>query len=145
MNSWCHLHECNREQIGDNPDLLKVGTRLKIPQWDLSRGDAFIRARGGDVGYYTGRLRYAYPWVVYSVTMSNNDGSIYREETAEALPSTAFSRSKQYEVRDGATGTILASGSIDDAQELMTLVPDVERKQLLIDSVEYDLWTGEAR
>ena len=34
MPSWKYLYELNRDVIGDNPDLLKEGTELQIPQWD---------------------------------------------------------------------------------------------------------------
>ncbi len=37
--SWKFLYKENEEAVGENPDLLKPGTELKIPQWDATGGD----------------------------------------------------------------------------------------------------------
>ena len=39
LASWKYLYSLNEDTVGDNPDLLKPGTELSIPQWDTTSGD----------------------------------------------------------------------------------------------------------
>jgi len=45
LPSWKYLYELNKEAIGDNPDLLKPGTELKIPLWDSTTGDEKLKEK----------------------------------------------------------------------------------------------------
>ncbi len=51
--SWKYLYKINKDKIGDNPDLLKEGIVLKIPQWDSTCGDEKIKAKGAEPLKYT--------------------------------------------------------------------------------------------
>lgn len=69
--SWRYLYEINKDAVGDNPDLLPVDTELQIPQWDDTRGDELIEAKGADVREYVHGLRYKYVWVPFSTSCLN--------------------------------------------------------------------------
>ncbi|MDG5813514.1 PAAR domain-containing protein [Chitinispirillales bacterium ANBcel5] len=77
--SWKYLYEINKEVIGDNPDLLSVGTELQIPQWDDTQGDEKIKAKGAKLHHYVNGLRYQYVWVPFSVSLCNGSSVIYEE------------------------------------------------------------------
>jgi len=69
LSSWKYLYELNKEVIGDNPDLIKEGTKLDIPQWDFTCGDEKIKEKGVDPRSYVNGSMYKYPWVAYSRTL----------------------------------------------------------------------------
>jgi len=56
--TWKYLYQINRDAIGENPDLLKPGTELKIPQWDSTGGDTRIEEKGAKPSEYTGGTNY---------------------------------------------------------------------------------------
>jgi uncharacterized Zn-binding protein involved in type VI secretion len=127
LASWKYLYEKNKDAVGDNPDLLMAGTELVIPTWDCTSGEAKIRQRGANPFSYTGGLRYAYPWVAYSVTLVKRSG-----EAREA-----FEEDTPFVVADDQTGVELARGTMKNADEIELLVPDARRKSLAVAGVEY--------
>ncbi len=73
--TWKYLYTLNKEKIGDNPALLKSGTKLTIPVWDSTGGDEKIEEKGGKAFKYTGGMRYRYPWMPFSITVFLGDDS----------------------------------------------------------------------
>lgn len=144
LRGWKYLYEINKQAIGENPDLVKPGTELKIPQWDSTSGDEKLKAKKVRVNDWVGGTSYRYPWVKYSVTMSTRSGDIYKEKRSSGEEQTAFVKKKKYEVHDGDTGLLLATGEIGASEELDLLVPDVKNFQCIIDGIEYEPWNGEA-
>jgi LysM repeat protein len=124
LPSWKYLYQLNKDKIGDNPDLLKEGTFLKIPQWDSTSGDEKIKAKGGDPFRYTGGMRYKYPWVPLSVTLTEEDRSLVQ-----------IKNGSKYTIRDRKTGTVLAEGTINSADEIEVLVPDADQVLVEVDGV----------
>jgi len=74
LPSWKYLYELNKDVIGDNPDLLKEGTKLQIPQWDSTSGDEKIKEKNAEPFEYCNGLRYAYPWVPFSFSIADEKG-----------------------------------------------------------------------
>ncbi len=114
MPSWKYLYQLNKDKISDNPDLLAEGTVLKIPQWDSTSGDEKIKAKGADPFKYTGGLRYAYPWVPFSLSIINKDHQVIPE----------FTEARELVLRNRKTGTIIAKTEIKKADDAEMLVPD---------------------
>ncbi|MDG5814854.1 LysM domain-containing protein [Chitinispirillales bacterium ANBcel5] len=94
LASWKYLYEINKDIIGDNPDLLKPGTKLKIPQWNDTQGDEKIEAKGGKVREYVNGLRYAYVWVPFSMSLMDRKGRPLQENT-DAYKFTVLETSQQ--------------------------------------------------
>jgi len=145
MPSWKYLYELNKDVIGDNPDLLEAGTVLKIPVIEESLGYRLLREKGVNPDDYLHGMRYAYPWVPVSITLVNQDGTVYREKDANGNERRDFEKKKRYEIKDGDTGKVLVSGEIGESEQLNVLVPDVRNKVLVVDGEEYYPWTGERR
>jgi hypothetical protein len=145
LPSWKYLYEYNKEKIGDNPDLFEPGTEIEIPQWDSTSGDEKFKERGGDPTLFTGGRPFIYPWELVSGTLADFDGSIYTETDDSGREQTRFKEKKKYEIKDGDTGAVLASGELGQADELTVLVPDVANKVLIVDGEEYRIWNGEER
>jgi hypothetical protein len=148
MPSWKYLYELNKETIGDNPDLLKPGTELTIPQWDSTCGDEKLKAKGvEDPEKWSGWAGWRYPWVKYSGTMSTDKGAIYKEKSNSGEDRSDFASKKRYEFRNGDNEFLLASGEIGDAEELELLIPDAKHLHVFIDGIKYERcerWNGEA-
>lgn len=139
LPSWKYLYEYNKDEIGENPDLLEPGTELEIPQWDSTTCDERIQKRGGNPSLYVGGRPFIYPWELVSGTLADFDGSVYTETNQ----SSSFEKKKPYEIKDGDTGAVLASGEIGSSEELNVLVPDVAQNLLVVDGEEYRIWNGE--
>jgi hypothetical protein len=145
LPSWKYLYQLNRDTIGDNPDLLNEGTVLNIPVIEESKGFQLFRDKGVNPGNYLGGLRYNYPWVTVSFTLSNPDGTLYKEYDKDGKEQPEFSKKKRYEIKDADSGKVLVTGEISKAEEIQILVPDVKRKILLVDGTEYRLWNGDTK
>jgi LysM repeat protein len=137
LPSWKYLYQINKSVIGDNPDLLKAGTALKIPKWDTTKGDELIREKGADPFAYVGGLQYRYPWVPLSVTLTDIQGNMLKERDQNGKEVKNFEKEKEYEVIDAESGKILVKGKIKSADELELLVPDVKMRVIKIDSVVF--------
>ncbi len=138
LTSWKYLHGLNEEAVGDNPDLLAPGTVLQVPSWDHTAGEEKIAQRGGRVFRYVGGVRYAYPWVPYSVTLTDRRGAVLKERNTQGEWSEEFAAEKEYVVYDAERGTELVRGTIGRADALEALVPDAARKAVCIDGVTYE-------
>ena len=114
MPSWKYLYQINKDKIGDNPDLLKEGTVLEIPQWDSTSGDEKIKAKDADPFKYTGGLRYAYPWVPVSITLVDN----------QKKPLVAFEDEREYKIMQRKTNVVFKEGTLKSSDEIELLVPD---------------------
>jgi uncharacterized Zn-binding protein involved in type VI secretion/nucleoid-associated protein YgaU len=134
LSTWKHLYEINKSKIGDNPDLLKSGTKLDIPQWNSTSWNKKIEDKGADPTYYTNGTTYRYPWVPFSFTMGKENGDASNE---------TFEKKKQYEVQERATGKTIATGSIASADELETLVPDGLDIRVIIDGIAWN-WKNDS-
>ena len=73
LTSWKYLYECNKDAIGENPDLLEAGTELTIPKWDDTQGDEKIKAKGAKLFHYVHGMRYSYVWVPLSVSVFSGE------------------------------------------------------------------------
>ncbi len=143
ISSWKYLYQLNKDVIGDNPDILKAGTVLKIPVIEESPGFKLIKEKGGNPYNYLGGLQYHYPFVPVSFTLANPDGTVYREYDENGNERAEFSKKKNYEIKDADTSKVLVSGELSRSEEICVLVPDVKRKMLIIDGTEYQLWKEE--
>lgn len=68
---------------------------------------------------------------------------MYREFDENGNEQAEFAKKKSYEIKDADTGTVLVSGEIAKSEEISVLVPDVKRKMLVVDGIEYQLWKEE--
>ncbi|HEX2959057.1 MAG TPA: LysM domain-containing protein [Chitinispirillaceae bacterium] len=143
LPSWKYLYQLNRDVIGDNPDLLNEGAVLNIPVIEESKGFQLFRDKDVNPDNYLGGLRYIYPWVTVSFTLSNPDGTVYIEFDNDGKERAEFLKKKKYEIKDADTGMVLITGEITKSEEIQILVPDVKRKILLVDGFEYRLWNGD--
>jgi hypothetical protein len=114
MPSWKYLYELNKNVIGDNPDLLKEGTKLKIPQWDSTGGDEKIKAKDADPMAYTGGANYRYPWVPLSVSLAKTNEN----------EKNNFEKDTPLLIRDRKTGATLFSGTLKSKDEFEALIAD---------------------
>lgn len=145
MPSWKYLYELNKQAIGDNPDLLKAGTKLKIPQWETSLGAELMRKKGVNPADYMDGQSYKYPWVPVSFTMANPDGTVYKEYDKNGNERSEFAEKKNYVIKDADTGRTLVTGAISKSEEICVLVPDVKKKLLVVDEIEYQLWNEDQK
>jgi hypothetical protein len=132
MPSWKYLYEINKSKIGDNPDLLKEGTILQIPLLDTTGGVEKIKAKGVDPFEYTGGLRYAYPWIPFSASFMNNDGNVVKKSNEDGRP-------LKYEIHDRESGNLLASGEMEQGDELETLIPNSQDIEITMDGCTWDI------
>jgi hypothetical protein len=114
LPSWKYLYQLNKDKIGDNPDLLKEGTVLKIPQWDSTGGDEKIEAKGANALEYTGGLRYAYPWAPFSFTIADNDKN----------KAPDFDKEREIVVHNIATKQVIQRDTIKMSDSFEKLIPD---------------------
>ena len=133
LPSWKYLYEINKEVIGDNPDLLKEGTKLEIPQWDSTTGDEKIKEKGAEPFEYCNGLRYAYPWVPLSYTLSKPDNTLYEERDKNGKLSSSFEKEKEFKIIDGNSKVELGAGKIKTSEDIEILVPDAKIKFILVD------------
>lgn len=138
LPSWKYLYELNKDVIGDNPDLLKPGTKLKIPQWDSTSGDEKIREKGAEPYGYCNGLRYMYPWAPYSVSLKKNDDDLYTDKNSNDEMSPQYDKEKKYTIQDSEGKKIYAEGNIKDAEQLELLIPDDPDAKLKIDGIQFD-------
>jgi hypothetical protein len=137
------LYQVNKDVIGDNPDILKAGTVLKIPVIEDSPGFELLKEKGANPYNYLGGLQYHYPFVPVSFTIANLDGTAYREYDENGNERKEFSKKKNYEIKDADTGKVLLTGEISKSEEISVMIPDVKRKMLIVDGKEYQLWKEE--
>lgn len=119
MPSWKYLYQLNKDKIGDNPDLLKEGTVLQIPEWDSTSGDELLREMGVDPADWTGGLRYKYPWVPFSVSLVDGNKKLLPE----------FETEREWVIWNRKTGKIIKKGTIKNADQVETL--SVDHKDIL--------------
>lgn len=115
--TWKYLYQINKDTIGENPDQLKPGTELKIPQWDSTGGDERIEAKGAKASEYTGGTKYRYPWVPFSFSLG-----ISRNEKNTAT--VAYEKAKVCVIRSVKTGEELIKAEVKLNDEFNELVPD---------------------
>jgi|GEM_PF-3338815 len=113
LPSWKYLYELNKDAIGDNPDLLKPGTELKIPMWDSTTGDEKLKEKEIDPYAVTGGLRYRYPWVPVSYSVTDSNGQ----------PIADFSEPHNCTVRSRKTGEVIFKKDINGSDDVECLVP----------------------
>ncbi len=123
--TWKYLYQINKEKIGDNPDLLKKGTELQLPQWCCTLGNRLIEQKGADPKDYAHGTGYRYPWVSFSATFVNEKGDI--------LKSNDEGKKLQYELCDRESRITLATGEISSGDELEILIPDSRGLKISID------------
>ena len=85
ISSWKYLYEINKDVIGDNPDILKPGIKLKIPQWNDTQGDEEIEKKGARAFDYVNGLRYSYVWVPFSISFMNFSDKPFMFEKEQEL------------------------------------------------------------
>jgi len=129
LPSWKYLYQLNKDKIGDNPDLLKEGTVLKIPQWDSTGGDEKIEAKGVSALDYTDGLRYRYPWVAVSITLA--------DKSRIKLPD--FAEDRELVIRSTTTKEIILKRTIKKADEFEALLPDIENIIIGIDGFPLEI------
>ncbi|MBN1602952.1 MAG: LysM peptidoglycan-binding domain-containing protein [Chitinispirillaceae bacterium] len=141
LPSWKYLYQINKKEVGDNPDLLKAGTELTIPQWDSTSGDELIREKGADPFAYTGGLQYRYPWVPFSLSLKNefsdpvveyDENSEIREEYSKPIKLLIIDAKRNVKIAD-----VEAAKKYD---EIELLIPDAQ--SIIISSEEPDTKPG---
>jgi hypothetical protein len=118
VSSWKYLYEINKDVIGDNPDLLKEGTKLQIPQWDSTTGDEKIKEKGANLFEYVNGLRYAYPWAPFSFSLTDKDGNQQPD----------FEEEREIVVRNRTTKETILTDKIkasDSFEKLLPLSDDI--------------------
>lgn len=131
LPTWKYLYQINKDKIGDNPDLLKTGIELQIPQWETISGDEKIAKKGADPAYYTRGSRYRYPWVPFSATIVNDKDEVLKKDDKE--------KKLAYELRDSESGNLLASDAIESGDALELLIPDSRKLEITIDGYTCDI------
>jgi hypothetical protein len=124
LPSWKYLYELNKDAIGDNPDLLKPGARLSIPEWNATSGDEKIEAKGAKAFAYTGGLRYRYVWAPLSVSLvDENEQIIETEEEKEAVIAIADA------------GSEVCRKTLKSGDDLCVLAPDTHSLTVSVDGL----------
>jgi hypothetical protein len=136
LPSWKYLYEINKSKIGDNPDLLKAGTELEIPEWDSTTGDEKIEAKGVSAFDYTGGAKYRYPWVPMSVSLVNKNEEPYKEKDEKGNEKEDYQKEMKYCVYVESKDRVIAEGSIKKFDELGLLVVDSKKIALEIDGFD---------
>lgn len=113
LPSWKYLFEINKDIIGDNPDLLKSGTVIKIPVSESSSGIEKLKAKGIDAQKLTNGLGYRYPWAPISYTLTDSNCN----EVSD------FNEPRELVVRSRKTGEIIHKSTIKLHDEIEMLVP----------------------
>lgn len=85
LHSWKQIYDLNKNTIGSNPDFIRAGKELKIPDRSSSRGERLIRNAGGDPQKLMGGVRYVYPWVHFSIMLTDENGVSINFEKEHAL------------------------------------------------------------
>lgn len=116
--SWKYLYEMNEEVIGKNPDLLKTGTELVIPQWDDTQGDEKIESRGAKLYDYVNGLRYTYVWRPLSITVTDN-ANRFLVENSDAYKFTLIDLAQEEE-------KVLCEKVFSCCSDVSMLVPHTE-------------------
>jgi hypothetical protein len=137
LPSWKYLYQLNKNVIGDNPDLLKSGTELKIPKWDTTCGDELIREKGADPSAYLGGLQYRYPMVPLSLTLTDIRGKMLKARDENGKELEEFKEEKEYVIIDAETGRELMKGKLKKADQLEVLIPDAKKWYIKIDGIIY--------
>jgi len=128
--TWKYLYQINKETVGENPDLLKTGTELKIPQWDSTGGDERIEEKGAKPSEYTGGRKYRYPWVPFSFSLG-----ISPKEKITATE--VYEKAKVCVIRNVQNGKELIRAEVKLSDEFNELVPDCQDYSIEIDGNIY--------
>jgi hypothetical protein len=115
INSWKYLYEINKDVIGDNPDILKPGIKLKIPQWNDTQGDEEIEKKGARAFDYVNGLRYSYVWVPFSISFMNFSDKPFMFEKEQKLLVTL-----------NKTGMEICKKTVSDWKDAHCLVPQTD-------------------
>ncbi|MBD3420110.1 MAG: LysM peptidoglycan-binding domain-containing protein [Chitinivibrionales bacterium] len=128
LPSWKYLYKINEDEIGDNPDLLKPGTELKIPAWDATSGDEKVAEKEADPFAWTGGLRYRYPWVPFSVTVVDREERLL-EENQDSYKFKYVDTSQEPE-------KVIFEKAFSKCDEINVLVPDSDSAEAIIEYTE---------
>lgn len=126
LPSWKYLYECNKSLIGDNPDLLKEGTVLNIPQYDFHSADQLIAEKGANVEKYVGGLIWRYPWQSKSISFIDDI------KTGQLFD---FKGDRDFKIIAVENGIIISSGTIKKADDIDVLIPDMVKTRVLVDGL----------
>ncbi|HLV30382.1 MAG TPA: LysM domain-containing protein, partial [Chitinispirillaceae bacterium] len=126
LPSWKYLYQCNKDLIGNNPDLLKNGMELKIPQWDDTTGDEMITEKGADLSKYVGGLGWRYPWQSLSV-------SFIEDIKRGLLPD--FDDERRFKLVTEETGETILNGTIKRCDELDVIIPDLVQVKSFVEGL----------
>lgn len=112
--SWKYLYQLNKDTIGDNPDLLKPGTVLDMPEWDSTSGDEKLKAKEIEPEQWTGSAGWRYPWVALSVTLTKESGEVKPD----------FEKERELLIRNRKSGETILKEKIKVSDSFERLVPD---------------------
>ena len=137
LPSWKYLYEINRDRIGDNPDILKVGIKIEVPQIENSTGMEKLQAKldelgGGKASDYVGGASYQYPWVAQSISLVDEEKNIYKEKNKDGEEQDEFSEELELVIKKEETEIIRKK--IKHAGELSMLLPNSDDLTIDIDS-----------
>ncbi|MDG5816361.1 PAAR domain-containing protein [Chitinispirillales bacterium ANBcel5] len=132
ITSWKYLYEVNKGAIGDNPDLLKPGTELTIPQWDDTQGDEKIQAKGGGLNVYVNGLQYLYVWVPLSISFFDSDAAkgYCRDSENDNENESQIMHVELYDLRQDK---IILEKEIEGYDKLATLIPEIADAEIRVD------------
>lgn len=125
LHSWKQIYNLNKDAIGSNPDLIKIGKDLKIPDRSSSRGEHLIRNGGGDPKKLMGGTRYVYPWVHFSLTLTDDDGGLINLE-----------KEQEFTLALPDKGTVVHSGKISGKGPFSIFIPHGQNVDLKIDGFQ---------
>jgi hypothetical protein len=108
LGSWRELYLENQRAIGSNPDSIPVGLKLRIPEFRKSHGERLLRQKGANPADYMGGLSYAYPWVLFSFRLADENGHPLRLVEPREYVLRADSAKEPF-----ATGTVSGEGPFE--------------------------------
>jgi hypothetical protein len=108
LGSWRELYTENQRAIGRNPDSIPVGLKLRIPEFRKSHGERLLRQKGANPADYMGGLSYAYPWVLFSFRLADENGHPLRLVEPREYVLRADSAKEPF-----ATGTVSGEGPFE--------------------------------
>ena len=127
--TWKYLYQINKDAIGENPDLLKTGTVLKIPQWNSTGGDEKIEEKGANPSEYTGGTKYRYPWVPFSFSLGVSP--------TKTTATESYQNAKVCVIRNIQSGDELIKVELKASDEFNELVPDCQDYSIEFDGEIY--------
>lgn len=125
IDEWYDIYELNKSSIS-NPDLIKVGQVLSLPQLDKNKeGKDLLLKKAKDSDKYYGGKSYVCPFDKFSVTLCDFDGTPLKID-----PKTPY-------IVMTEDGEMLVKGKISSSDEIRVDLPKGLNLVLFVNNLEY--------